>query len=145
MGHGGKSWAMFSLQRFIFIVPLRNTGDCTEFGPEGITNFIKNKIKFWAADFSAAANFSDKIAGHLLTRAVWVTLDYDTPEAASGLLSPARGTGSAPGRPYGNEVIHVSYVFSYVLVCILQYFGSEYAADRKCFSIHVLCWKAAFQ
>lgn len=36
-------------------------------------------------------------------------------------------------------------VFLYVLVCILQHFGSENAADRKCFSIHILCSKAAFQ
>lgn len=73
VGHGGKCWAMFSLQRFIFIVPLRNTGDCTEFGAEEITNFIKNKIEFQAADVSTAANFPDKTAGHLLTHMVWVT------------------------------------------------------------------------
>jgi len=59
---------MVSLQQFIFIPSLPNTGDCTEFGPKGITNFIKkNKIKkkkFRAADFRTAVNFLDKPAGH---------------------------------------------------------------------------------
>lgn len=77
---------MFSLQRFIFILPLQNTNNCTEFGPEGITNFIENKLKFRAADFSAAANLLDQIAGYLLTRRI----SYKTvqePDIKVGLFS----------------------------------------------------------
>lgn len=76
---------MFSLQQFIFILPLQNTNNCTEFGPEGITNFIENKLKFWAA-FSTAANLLDQIAGYLLTRRI----SYKTvqePDIKVGLFS----------------------------------------------------------
>lgn len=146
---------MLSLQQFIFTLPLGNTSNCTQLGSEGIATFIKIKenIISCCCFQHGSKLFGQKSRASLNAQGMsYLELQNPRNLVSGGVF--VHFTAAVPSRGDGISLCvsiwewkysHIIQFFLYVLACIRQHFGSECTADRKCFSIHILCSKAAFQ